>query len=299
MTKKSGVSIIIPSHDNKKSLFRLLDSIKKSDYENFETKVVDNSLNKKILVEGSKKYKWVNWVDAGKRNIGWTGSYNLGFSKANKKNHLMMIDEDVVIEPSMISKLVERLNSSEKIGIVTPMILYLDDKSWVNQAGAEVNLWTGKVTIGWGPKEKFLIPRRVQNSGTVMIFKRELVNKIGGFEDWFMGYADPEYCLRALKVGYETWYEPKAVAYHDQSKDPDYYEPKVLSRAYLVGRNRTLFMRKYGKFLLAYILFLPLLFAYYFKTSMRYGIFPKFLELIKGTWDGFFAPLNTKLKIKL
>lgn len=297
--EKIGVSAIIPSYNCRKVLFRLLDSLQKLDYSNLEILVVDNGSQDRTLEDGRKKYKWVKWTDAGEKNIGQTGCYNLGFAKANDKNHLMMVDSDVVATPNMISELIKRLESSEKIGIVTPLILTLKDKNWVNQAGAYVNLWTGRVTVGWGLRKDFLEAKEVQNSGTVMIFKRELVNKIGGFEDWFMCYFDPDYCLRAQKAGYSTWYEPKAICYHDQPTDPNVYEPRVMGRAYLLGKNRTLFMRKHGKFLPAYIAFLPVLFAYYLRTGIKYKILSKWFDLIHGTWDGFFSPIRKGLKVAL
>lgn len=296
---KVGVSVVIPSYNCKKILFRLLDSLKRPDYSNFEVIVIDNGSLDGTLVEGKKKIPRVKWVDAGPVNIGQTGCYNLGFAYANPKNHIMMIDSDVVVEKNMISKLVERLESDPKIGIVTPMILYLSDKNWVNQAGANVNLWTGKVSVGWGPKKNFLLAKPVQNSGTVMLFKRKLVNKIGCFEDWFLCYFDPDYCLRAAKTGYSTWYEPIAVCYHDQFKDPDVWRPRVLARAFLLGKNRTLFMRKHGRNIWVYIAFLPLLLGYYFIESFRYNNLHKWKELIIGTIAGFFCQISYDLKVPI
>ena len=297
-TKKTGVSVVIPSYNCKKILFRLLDSLKKSNYSKFEVIVVDNGSIDETLGEGRKNYKWVRWIDAGEKNIGQTGAYNLGFSYANKKNHILMIDADVVPDSGMITKLVERLESDSQIGIATPMILYLNDKNWVNQAGSEVNLLTGKVTIGWGPKRNFLKAKEVQGSGTVMLFRRELVDKIGGFENWFLCYFDPEYCVRAKKAGYSTWYEPKAVCYHDQSKDPKVWRPRVLSRAYLLGRNRTLFIRKHGN-IFTYSLFLPFILGYYLIEAYKFRIIPKWFELIKGSFEGYNYPLRKSIKIPL
>lgn len=295
---KKGVSVVIPSFSNKEKLFRLLRSVRKSNFKNLQTIVVDNSPEEDILAEGKGKFKWVKWVDAGRENIGQTAVYNLGFAHANSKNHILYCDEDVVLDKKMISKLVERAESSKKVGIVTPMILYLEDKSWVNQAGAEVNLITGKVSIGWGPKKDFLEAKPVQGSGTVMLFPRRVVEKIGGLEDWFLCYFDPEYCVRAKKAGFENWYEPEAVCYHDQPKDDKLWRPRVLSRAYLLGRNRTLFMRKHGN-IITYTLFLPLLFGYYLIESIRFGILKKWFALVWGTAVGYFYPVTDKLKISL
>ncbi|MDP2684898.1 MAG: glycosyltransferase family 2 protein [bacterium] len=291
------IAAVIPSFNDKLKVFKLLNSLKKSNYPNLEIIVVVNGLEDTLL-EGKKKYKWVRWIDAGRVNIGQTGCYNLGFVHTKKRNHILYIDSDVEVDKNMVSKLVERAESDPAIGIVTPMILYLSDKNWVNQAGAYVDLTTGKVKVGWGPKEKFQAASRVQNSGTVMLIKNEVVKKIGGFDNWFLCYFDADYCLRAKKARYETWYEPTAICYHDQSKNPDIWQPRVLNRAYLLGRNRVLFMRKHGN-IFTFSLLLPLLLGYYLIETMRFGKIKKFFELLWGTIVGYFYPLNKKIYIPL
>lgn len=298
MNKKVGVSVVIPSFNCKNILFRLLESVRNSDFSNLETIVVDNGSLDGTLKEGKKKFKWVRWVDAGVINIGQAAAYNLGFAHANPENHILYCDSDVVLEPDMISNLVKRAESKKKIGIVTPMILYLEDVGWVNQAGSTVNLRSGKVTVGWGPKKDFMNDMQVQGSGTVMLFKNDVMKKIGGFEDWFLCYFDPEYCVRAEKAGFVNWYEPKAICYHDQSKNPKTWRPRVLSRAFLLGRNRTLFMRKFGNMYI-YTIMQPLILGYYLVESIRFGIFKNWILLVRGTLVGYLYPLEKKMKIEL
>lgn len=298
--KKSlpGVSAVVPTFNGEKRLFRMLDSMKKSNYPKLEVVVVDNSPTEVVINKGRKKYSWVKWVYAGEKNIGQTGCYNLGFAHAKKDNHILCIDDDVVADKDMVLKLVEAIDTNPKIGIVIPMILYLSDKNWVNQAGANVNLITGRVKVGWGPKKDFLEAKEVQNSGTVMLYTRKLVDKIGGFEDWFLCYFDPEYCLRAKKAGFITWYTPDAVAYHDQSKDPNVWRPRVLTRAYLLGRNRVLFMRKHGN-IFTFSFFIPFLLAYYLIETLKFGQLNKLFQMTFGTLVGFFYPLNNKTYLPL
>ncbi len=291
MSKKltNGVSAVIPSFNDKQKVFPLLNSLKKSKYKDLEVIVVVNG-NIDTFIEGKEKYKWVKWMDAGRENIGQTGCYNLGFAAANKKNHILYIDSDVIVDKDMIKNLVERADSDGQIGIVTPMILYLSDKNWVNQAGANVNLITGQVKVGWGPKKKFMTPKEVQNSGTVLLLKRQVVNKIGGVDNWFLCYFDPDYCLRAKKAGFSTWYEPSAICFHDQSKNPEIWRPRVLTRAYLLGRNRVLFMRRHGN-IWSFSFFLPLLLCYYLLECVKFGQIKLFFELTWGSLVGYFYPL--------
>lgn len=288
--KEVGVSAIVPSFNDKEKLFNLLNSFKKSSYSNLEIIVVVNG-EIETLIEGKKKYRWVKWIDAGRNNIGQTGCYNLGFAHANKKNHLLYTDSDVIVDKDMIRYLVESAESDPKIGIVTPMILYLSDKNWVNQAGANVNLITGRVRVGWGPKKKFLKAHEVQNSGTLMLFKRQVVNKIGGVDSWFLCYFDSDYCMRAKKAGFITWYEPRAICFHDQSKDPNIWRPRVLTRAYLLGRNRVLFMRRHGN-IFTFSFFLLLILFYYLIETIRFNETRNFFKLAQGSIVGFFYPLK-------
>lgn len=288
--KTAGVSAVIPSYNDKEKVFRLIDSLKKSNYPNLEIIVSVNG-REDTLIEGRKKYIKVKWIDAGRENIGQTGCYNLGFAHAKKTNRILFVDSDVVIEKNMVKRLVKALDSNRKIGIVTPMILYLNDKDWVNQAGSYVDLFSGRVQVGWGPKKNFLKGKEVQNSGTVMLISRKVIDEIGGFDNWFLCYFDPDYCLRAKKAGYMTWYAPKAICYHDQSKDPSVWRPRVLGRAYLLGRNRVLFMRKHGN-ILTFSFFLPFILAYYLIETIRFNQIRKFFELTFGSFAGYFYPLK-------
>ncbi len=138
MKRINGVSAVIPSFNDRQKVFRLLNSLKRSMYPKLEVIVVVNG-SPDTLIEGKEKYGWVKWIDAGRKNIGQTGCYNLGFANASKINRILYIDSDVIVDKDMIKHLVNRVESDKKIGIVTPMILYLSDKNWVNQAGASVN----------------------------------------------------------------------------------------------------------------------------------------------------------------
>lgn len=301
MKKTYGITIVTPSYNCKKLTLRLLSSIQKLNYpkSKIEIIVVDNRSTDGTIEEIKRKYKDVKLIDAGLENVSWGGSCNLGFSKAKEDNDILMIDSDVVVDKNMIALLIKCAYSQKSIGIVTPMILYLEDHNWVNQAGANVDLVTGKVGIGWGPKENFLEDKEVQNSGTVLFIKREVIRKIGGIDNWFVAFSDADFCLRAKRAGYKTWYTHEAIAFHDQSKNPYIYRPRLLKRTKLVARNRVLFMRRHGKSLLLFSLFLPLFILYYTKEAIVFRQPRKIFEFIYGTILGFFFPMQSSNYIPL
>ena len=48
-----------------------------------------------------------------------------------------------------------------------------------------------------------------------MLIKREVVNKIGHFDERFFAYQeDSDYCLRAKKAGWSIYYNPEAKIIH-------------------------------------------------------------------------------------
>ena len=50
-----------------------------------------------------------------------------------------------------------------------------------------------------------------------MMVRRELFETLGGFDERFnpFGPEDIDFSLRLQKLGYEAWYIPGAIAYHD------------------------------------------------------------------------------------
>ncbi|MBI5358412.1 glycosyltransferase family 2 protein [Candidatus Amesbacteria bacterium] len=293
------INVITISFNCKMVLFRALDSLLKSKHVKYQIIVVDNGSSDGTLKEGLRKYKTVKWIDAGEKNIGWGGSYNLGISKSDFKSDVVIFDSDVVATPSLLQKLSEAAYRNQSIGIVTPMILYLGDHNWVNQAGAEVDLLTGLTKIGWGSKKDFQKSKIVQNSGTVLYIKRDVIGKIGGFDNWFIGYLDPDYCLRAKKAGFLTWYESLAVAYHDQSKGSDDWTPRLLKRSFITMRNRILFMRRHSTNIIIFVLILFPLTIYYTYLCLRYQNIYAIWELFRGVVAGFTYKLTAGNKIDL
>jgi len=295
------VSVIIPSFNSKNNVLELLDSLFRINYKNLEVIVVDNGSGDGSIEAIKRKFPSVILVDAGKKNIGLTGSRNLGIRIASKKSdYLLFMDSDTIAEKNMIWEFVKFLKEHPKCGIITPMILYSSNKKWVNQAGSYVDLFTGKVKIGWGPVKNFKKPMQVQNSGTVLFVDKKVIDAIGGFDDQlFMCYEDVDFCLRARNAGFEIWYCPKAVAYHNQSIDENNWRPRVLGRSYALGRNRTLVLKKYSPFFTAYLLLVPLYILYYTREAIKYKKAEEIYRFIKGNIDGLLSSLEKSNYIEI
>jgi GT2 family glycosyltransferase len=76
-----------------------------------------------------------------------------------------------------------------------------------------------------------------------VLFRREPLQQIGGFDERFFFYAeDLEWCWRAHALGWEIWFEPTAVVHHVQSASGDQLYATQRTRAHL--RNALRFYRR-------------------------------------------------------
>ena len=289
---KKQVSVVIPTYNLKKELLECIESIVKQDYPNLEIVVVDNGSTdgtvksiKSLIINGLTNLRLVENA----RNLGVTGGRNAGIKTASgRAAYLFFFDHDMVAETDMIAQLVKVAESDPKIGIVTPKIYYFGDKKRIWAAGTGINLWTGQIIFRGGEDEgQYEEVEEVQVAPAAILVKRKVLDKIGGFDDiYFATYEDTDFCFRAKKAGFRIIYAPKAVAYHKIPVDYEFAMRRLLSRSYFVGRNRIIFMKRFGRNFWAFLLFLPIYFAYYTFLSLRFKKKGGIVNFVKGTLEG-------------
>lgn len=280
------VSVIIPTYNLKGDLLDCISSIYKSDYKNFEVFVVDNASSDGTYDAVKKKFPKVK-LFRNKTNLGVTGGANRGVREA-KGDYLLFIDHDNILKKDMMTKLVQLLESDKKIGIGVGKIYFDEDHSVIWAAGTGINLYTGQIyfrtgkDVGQYDKEE-----DVQVAPANFLVRRELVTKDGIYDPTYViNYEDTDLSFRAVKEGFRVVYTPKVITYHRIPMSEEGSGKRVLSRGYWIGRNRVIFMRRWGHFLPFVIFFLPLLSLYYLYLAIRYNQMDKFQRYLKGIYDG-------------
>lgn len=302
MQKK--VIVVIPTYNSWKTLKSAINSFKDQTLKPQEIIVVNNASTDRThqLEEKFPNVKWFNL----KINYGVSGGRNLGIEKAGKKyDYLLFFDHDMVADKNMIKKLVETAEKKESIGIVTPKIYYWQDKQsllskdsrkriW--SAGTGMNLWTGQVLFRGGVDAgQYEEVEEVQVAPATLLVKKDVIDKIAGFDNrYFATYEDTDFCFKAKRHGYKTYYNPQAVAFHKLSTDKNKERERLLGRAYYVGRNRTLFMSKFANNFFVYLLFSPVHTLYFLLISLQSRNLKGFL----GYLSGYVAGLKEELLVK-
>ena len=160
------------------------------------------------------------------RNLGVAGGRNgaAGAAIESFSPHLLLfLDNDMVVCDGFVAGL-ERPFLDDKSGIIgqTQAKLRLsDDPERLNDGGGcHLQFWLGRTRpVGFGEIDAGQRDRPMPcvSCGGAMMVRSDLFQQLGGFDEAFnpFGPEDLDFSLRLQKAGYEAWYQPSAVAFHD------------------------------------------------------------------------------------
>ncbi|MDD5606045.1 MAG: glycosyltransferase family 2 protein [Patescibacteria group bacterium] len=190
-------SVIVPTYNRLGYLKKCLASLRNLDHQDFELVVVDDA-----STDGTREFL-ESWQDDRVRvirqpmNQGVARARNVGIKVASGEV-LAFIDDDCVAEPAWLGSLLQGF-TNEEIGFVIGQTFYAR------------------------PGYKGYFPERlVSNVGarwpmtSNIAFRRQVFNKCGGFDDFFLQYnnEDSEMAIRAVTQGFDFVREKAAVVYH-------------------------------------------------------------------------------------
>lgn len=282
------VSVVIPTYNSWTTLKSALISLKKQAIKPMQMIVVNNGSTDETANGVKRNFPEVKLVNL-KTNAGVTGGRNAGLKLVNKKaKYVLFFDHDMVAEKSMLEGLLRAVNLKPEYGIATPKIGYLHKKSYIWAAGTNINLWTGQVLFRGGKDlGQFDKDEEVQVAPAAFLVKCEVVKEIGMFDErYFATYEDTDFCFRAKSKGFLTIYTPYALAYHDISPDSDFTANRLLSRAFLVGRNRVLFMKDFGRNFFFFLLVSPTYLLYFILLGFKQQNLKGVVDYLRGFMIG-------------
>ena len=233
----------------------MIDSITFND--NMEVIVVDNGSIEDEATLISQHYPQVKTIRSDK-NLGFAGGNNLGI-KVSKAKYLFLINNDTIFKDFNILPLIERLESSPKIGMVCPKIRFTWGNNPIQFAGYTLlsKMTVRNKAIGFGEEDKgqYDIPHPTPYAhGAAMLIKREVIERVGLMpECYFLYYEELDWSMIIKRAGYEIWYEPACTIYHKESQSTG--QDSSL-RTYYITRNRLLLVKRNWHGLTNYLSFI-------------------------------------------
>ncbi len=213
------VSIVILNFNGKENLEYCLPSVKRLNYKPIEVIVVDNGSTDDSIEFLKTHYPHVKLIE-NKKNLGYSIGNNIGASRAKGK-YILVLNDDTKLTPDLITKLVGRMESNQKIGITMPKILFMDKPNVVDSVGSFfTKLGIFQHISDFGVKDGTLdLPEKIFSAKSACILiRKKLYMDIGGFDEDFFAYAvDPDLCWRVWQRGFEVILVPDARIYHKGS----------------------------------------------------------------------------------
>jgi GT2 family glycosyltransferase len=231
MFSSATVAAIIPTFNRKDKLCRFLDLILAQTYPNLQIIVVDSSSSDGTVDLVKTQFSQVTLIEVSDREF-WTGATNAGVKWALKQkiDFILTINDDAVIDPDHINKLVNLAEKSQ-LSILGNRIDYLTPKD---------RIWSLGTYSDWGTDRFLKIAYNDVNladldpaileqeliavdtlPGNGVLIRADVFNKIGLYSAKLCPHyhGDSELIMRAKKVGIEAWIAPQIVLANDFSND--------------------------------------------------------------------------------
>ncbi len=219
---------------------RALESIHRNAAHPYRLIVVDNASNPEtvaLLEEAAQSKRYGEMVlIRNPENLGWIKAINKGLEQSSAK-YLCLLNNDIVTTPNWLAYMVEAMERYPVAGLANPQ-----ERKLYHTANRDWDSYARRLA----EKHRREIIEIDYASGFCMMIRRELVEKIGKFDEIFgMGYyEDEDYSRRALVAGYRCIRVMDALVLHHVSAS---FGKKPLEKRKLSERNRKIYEQRWGR----------------------------------------------------
>jgi GT2 family glycosyltransferase len=246
------VAIVVLNWNGREVLEDCLRSIHSLSYAPLEVIVVDNGSRDSSLEMVRNGFPQCVLIQ-NEANLGFAKGNNQGIALAldHGNDYVLALNNDTLLDPESLTWLVQRAESDPRIAAVSPKIYFADpsDRLWF--AGGTFSCWKGRNGhVGYRQKDcpAWNVPGEAQFiSGCVLLASRRAWQEVGGFDESLFVYGeDLDWSLRARRLEFKLFYEPRALVWHHESFSTQHNEWQS-SYIYYVTRNSLVVMWRQGR----------------------------------------------------
>ena len=229
------ISIIILNYNAGKLLLNCVESVFKTNYDNFEVILVDNISSDNSQKTCKEKFEKIILIE-NEKNFGYCEGNNIGIRNANGE-FIVILNPDTIVEKDWLNHLMNAYNKNGD-SLYQPKILSLYEKNILQSTGNMIQLFG----FGYAKDKGVLDKQKIEKiteigyaSGTCLFTSKIMLDKIGLLDPFiFLYHDDLELGLRAAQLGFKSYYVPESTIYHAES-----YSLKWSSKKFFwLERNR-------------------------------------------------------------
>ncbi len=289
------VTAVIVNWNLKKDLGECIDSLFSVDYEPLKIIVVDNASSDGSVDYVTAQYPLIELLSL-PTNQGYAGGVNQGILRAleMQADYVFVLNNDTVIEPQTVSRLVEVLEADVAIGIVAPKVLFYHQRERIFSLGDRVYPWL-PLPLGFGygkrdhPRYKTVMEFDYV-TGCAMMIRQKVFHEVGYFDPtYFMYYEDADFCRRVRDHHYRIFCVGNAIIYHKAAQGTRQDKPRFIQ---MRARNRVRFYRRYrhGPHPWLTYIALGMMAAWYSFWYIIRGDYRLISPYFRGLWEGWHQP---------
>jgi GT2 family glycosyltransferase len=222
-------------------------SLEGNAYKNLTVIVLDNHSTDGSVELIRSIFPWVRVIEL-QENLGYAGNNNVGIQAAvnEKADWVFVLNEDTILAPDCLSKLVEVGESDPGIGIVGPMVYHYNEPEVIQSAGGMLGPYWLSLHLSKDQRDQgqYCDPHAVEwISGCAILVRREVIEQVGMIDDrFFIYWEETEWCLRAGRAGWRIVHVPMAKIWHKGVQRDFLPKPSFF---YYATRNRFLMLAKH------------------------------------------------------
>jgi len=208
-----GVSIIIPTYNQRDYVLQCVSSIEKHTPAPYEIIVVDNASQDGTADALLRKGGMVR-VAALEKNRGFAGGVNQGLMMA-KGRHIVVLNNDTLVTPGWLENMMTCLNSDPQIGVVGPVTNYIGGDQQIEVPYREVeDMWSFAANRNRPDPEKHRVTDRLV--GFCWLFSRDLFERVGYLDEGYAvgNFEDDDWIVRVRMLGYRLAVAGDAFIHH-------------------------------------------------------------------------------------
>ncbi len=236
------VRVVVVNWNRRELLTACLKSLANQTHPSYEVFVVDNAStdgSAECVEEIRVNFPVPLSLIRSHVNLGFCAGNNLGFAGA-RAEFIALLNNDAEADPGWLLAL-ENAMADEYIGMTASKVLVWEDPTRIDKVGHLIYLDGQNRGRGAGQLDRGqfeTIEEVLWPDGCAAMYRRAMLDEIGGFDEDFFAYADDaELGLRARWAGWKCLYTPHAVVRHHRGATLGLGSGRRLT---LIERNRVL-----------------------------------------------------------
>ena len=240
--------MVVLSTNRRVDTLACLESLVKNTYPSVQVVAVDNQSTDGSAEAVLARFPNVTLIEL-QTNRGYAGNNNVGiqFALTQAADWVLILNEDTIMAPDCIERLIGAVATDAQIGMAGPMIYHYDEPNVIQTAGGVMDRFWSARHLGHNDLDlgQYVEPHPVDwLSGCALMVRRSLIEQLGVLDErLFIYWEEIDWCIRANRAGWRLVHVPQAKIWHKGVQRN--YRPKPNVTYYSI-RNQFLILKKHG-----------------------------------------------------